>query len=48
MEIILLAYSWIFIKTQGFFWPFGEIFGTDEIGEKLCDLGKKYNNFWKK
>ena len=25
--------------------PFGKFFGTDEIGKKLCDFGKKYDHF---
>ena len=33
------------MTIQGFFWPFGEIFGTDKIGGKLCDFGKKYDGF---
>ena len=37
--IILLYISGLFLT---FFW---EIFGTDEIGKKLCDLGEKYNDF---
>ena len=36
------------VQSQGFFRPFWEIFGTDEIGKKLCDLGKKYDDFGKK
>ena len=33
---------------QGFFWPFWEILGTNEIGKKLCDFGKKKRRFWEK
>ena len=32
----------------GLFLTFWEIFVTDEIGKKLCDFGKKYDNLGKK